>query len=104
MIDYKSKLIGIKLIQVNESYTSKYSALDLEKIGKHDIYIGKRLRRGLFISKNNIKINADLNSSINILRNVTSNKELEIIQTLRSRGQVLWPMKINLHKETFVNY
>jgi len=70
MIQYKAKFIGIDVILTYESYTSKCSALDNEQIGKHDTYVGKRIKRGLFQSSNGIKINADVNGAMNIMRKV----------------------------------
>ena len=67
MLEYKCKLHGIKIITVNEAYTSKCSFLDNEIIGKHETYLGKRVNRCLFISSRGIKINADINSSLNIM-------------------------------------
>jgi putative transposase len=96
MLEYKCKLEGINFIQNEESYTSKCSALDLEVLNKHDNYLGKRVKRGLFISYKGIKINADLNGALNILRKVVPDKEQEIVQTHRYRGQAIWPSKINL--------
>ena len=52
MITYKSKLVGIDVIITEESYTSKCSFIDLEPIKKHEKYLGKRAKRGLFISNN----------------------------------------------------
>jgi putative transposase len=66
-INYKSKLIGIKVILVSESYTSKCSFLDFEPIEKHDNYLGKRISRGLFRSERGVVINADVNAAYNIL-------------------------------------
>lgn len=63
-LNYQSKI----LIKNEESYTSKYDALNLEKICKHNIYDGKRINRGLFISKTGKAINTDLNGAINIMR------------------------------------
>ena len=68
MLEYKCKLAGINFILVNEAYTSKCSFLDREKISKHDSYVCRRIRRGLFISSNGIMINADVNGSLNIMR------------------------------------
>ena len=96
MLEYKSKLEGINFIQNEESYTSKCSALDLESLNKHDNYMGKRVKRGLFVSSNGIKINADLNGALNILRKVVPDKGKETIQTQRYRGQAIWPLKVNL--------
>ena len=68
MLEYKCKLAGINVIIVNEAYTSKCSFLDREKISKHTSYVGKRVKRGLFISSSGIMINADINGSLNIMR------------------------------------
>lgn len=68
MIQYKCKEVGIEVKLVVESYTSKCSALDKEVIGKHDVYCGKREKRGLFATSTRQYINADINGSLNILR------------------------------------
>ena len=68
MLEYKCKLHGIIFLTVNEAYTSKCSFLDNETICKHDTYKGTRKTRGLFVSKQGIKINADVNGSYNIMR------------------------------------
>jgi len=70
MIQYKAQLVGIETILTEESYTSKCSALDNEPIGKLNIYMGKRINRGLFLSNKGIKINADVNGAINIMKKV----------------------------------
>ena len=76
MLEYKCKLAGINVVIVNEAYTSKCSFLDEETIQKHDIYKGKRIKRGLFISSKGIKINADINGSLNIM--VVGLKQLNV--------------------------
>ena len=68
MVTYKSQLEGIQVIVREESYTSKCSFLDNEEICKHEIYKGKRIKRGLFRSYDGRLINADLNGALNILR------------------------------------
>lgn len=70
MLEYKCSLEGIIFLTNEESYTSKCSFLDNESIERHDNYLGKRIKRGLFESSNHRKINADLNGSLNILRKV----------------------------------
>ncbi len=65
-ITYKCQLVGIKVIETEESYTSKTSAIDLEKPIKHENYVGKRVKRGLFRSATGIVINADINGSLQI--------------------------------------
>jgi len=94
MVEYKCKLVGITVITREESYTSKCSALDLEPICFSHKYVGNRVKRGMFISAKGIKINADLNGALNILRKETGDKALEIVQTQSSIGQVIWPVKI----------
>ncbi|NVM03429.1 MAG: IS200/IS605 family element transposase accessory protein TnpB, partial [Candidatus Helarchaeota archaeon] len=47
LLKYKGRLVGIKVITVEEWYTSKTSALDLEPIQKRKNYLGKRVHRGL---------------------------------------------------------
>ncbi|MFX0184417.1 MAG: RNA-guided endonuclease InsQ/TnpB family protein [Candidatus Hodarchaeota archaeon] len=69
MLKYKADLVGIKVFEINEAYTSKCSALDLEPIHKHKQYLGKRRKRGLFQSLNGL-MNADVNGALNILRKV----------------------------------
>lgn len=69
-LNYKCKLEGINVILTEESYTSKCSFLDNELIEKHESYLGKRIKRGLFKSAKGKLINADLNGSLNILRKV----------------------------------
>ena len=68
------------MILTEESYTSKCSFIDNETLCKHDEYCGKRIKRGLFKSKNNILINADLNGSLNILRKVVGNFNYDPIE------------------------
>ena len=65
-ITYKCQLAGIKVIETEESYTIKTSALDLEPPIKHETYGGKRVKRGLFRSATGIVINADINGSLQI--------------------------------------
>jgi putative transposase len=53
-----------------ESYTFKCSFLDKEPIKHHDIYAGKRIKRGLFQSATSILMISDINGASNILRKV----------------------------------
>ena len=77
-LEYKCKLEGINVIFTEESYTSKCSFLDNEPIEKHENYLGKRIKRGLFKSAKGKLINADLNGSLNILRKVVGEFEYPI--------------------------
>ena len=73
MLEYKLNAVGIRFETHEESYTSKASFLDNDPIptyGDKDIpkFSGKRINRGLYISKDGVSINADVNGACNILR------------------------------------
>ena len=68
MLQYKAALVGIQVMLVQESYTSKCSFLDLEPLEHHDQYVGKRVKRGLFRTASGRLLNADINGSYNIMR------------------------------------
>lgn len=70
MLQYKCNLEGINVIVNDESYTSKCSFIDNEEIKKHETYLGRRIKRGLFKTAFGKIINADLNGSLNIMRKV----------------------------------
>ncbi len=69
-LKYKAKLVGIKVIINEESYTSIASFLDwddlpvYQKSVKHR-FSGKRVKRGLYKASNGVKYNADVNGSLN---------------------------------------
>ena len=67
-IEYKAKLEGIKVEKISEKYTSGVSALDREEIIKEKYNKKRRISRGMFVTNRGIKINADINGSLNILR------------------------------------
>ena len=73
MLSYKCEKVGIKVRLQEESYTSKCSFLDGEEICKHETYMGRRVKRGLFVSKEGRKINADVNGSYNIMKKAIPN-------------------------------
>lgn len=73
MITYKAQLASIQVICHEESYTSKCSFLDSESIQKHDVYAGKRVKRGLFRASDGTLINADVNAAYNIIRKAVPN-------------------------------
>lgn len=68
MLKNKMMQYGIKVIINEESYTSKCDSLALEEVCKHNTYLGKRIKRGLFQSSTGKLLNADLNGAINIMR------------------------------------
>ena len=56
----------LKYLETQEFHTSKCSAIDNEPVKHHNEYAGKRVKRGLFQSKDGILINTDINGAINI--------------------------------------
>lgn len=71
LIKYKAKKNGIRVIMMNESYTSGCSCLDGEKVGKNAYNKKRRISRGMFRSNQGILINADVNGAYNILYKFT---------------------------------
>jgi putative transposase len=96
MLKYKADLAGIKVIITEESYTSKCSFLDMEPLGKHEEYKGKRIKRGLFRASDGRLINADLNGSLNIIRKAFGNEafDSDSIQDL-----VVSPVRVTPYKQ-----
>ena len=85
-IRYKASLKGIKVIETEESYTSKCSFFDDEFPCKHETYLGERVFRGLFKSSKGF-INADLNGALNIIKKVlkdfnSSNLSIDFFKTV----------------------
>lgn len=73
VLTYKCHLTGISITEIEESYTSKASFYDLDRLPKYNdknipAFSGKRITRGLYKTKNNQIVNADINGSLNILR------------------------------------
>lgn len=67
-VTYKAEEQGIKVILVEESYTSGTSFLDNEDPVKEFYNKARRKFRGLFISNKGKKINSDINGSLQILK------------------------------------
>lgn len=98
-LEYICKLEGINFIKQEESYTSKASFFDQDVIPIYNFdnpiehtFSGKRIKRGLYVTQNGYKFNADVNGALNILRksNVVS------LETLYSRGVVDTPIRIRI--------
>jgi IS605 OrfB family transposase len=75
MIKYKAEENNIKVIENEESYTSKTDAVNWETVESHDNYSGKRGPRGLFRSAKKVLVNADVNGAINIARKALVGKQ-----------------------------
>lgn len=75
MLRYKAEAVGIKVVCVEESYTSKCSFSDKETLEHHKSYAGKRKYRGLFIDSRGNLWNADVNGAMNIARKYFEGQE-----------------------------
>ena len=88
MIQYKAEEKGIAVMLTEESYTSGTSFIDNEEPVKENYNKARRISRGLFVSNNGVKINADLNGAYQILKKVVPIKW--------DRGCVLHPFVVNV--------
>ncbi len=95
-LTYKLQLNGIEVHLQEESYTSKCSYFDNEEIKKHETYKGNRNKRGLFITSTGIRINADVNGSLNIHRKFIIKAANDVPKEPVGTGLVMNPIKINL--------
>ena len=90
---------SMNYIEQEESYTSKASFLDLDFLPIYDAdnpreytFSGKRIKRGLYKSKNGKLINADVNGAANILRKSKQNLDFGRLCT----GLLDRPMRIRV--------
>jgi putative transposase len=95
-VRYKCQLEGIQVVTQEESYTSKCSALDQEPIQKQKQYQGRRVKRGLFVSRMGILVHADVNGSLNIGRKAFGDEYACIFST--NRGYGYYPVRVNPYK------
>lgn len=99
LIIYKANAEGISIVVTEESYTSQASFLDEDiiptyKLGDNSqhVFSGRRIKRGLYRTKNKILINADVNGAANILRKVVPKAFANGIAAVCSQPQV-----VNVH-------
>jgi len=98
-LEYLCELNGIVYVKQEESYTSKASFWDKDELPvynkdnpKEYEFSGKRIKRGLYQTKEKKTLNADVNGALNILRksNVVS------LEGLYGRGEVDTPLRIRV--------
>ena len=90
---------GIAYIETEESYTSKASFLDGDEIPVYDTkhpytgtFSGKRIKRGLYRTKENTLVNADINGACNIAKKGKQNLSYEEL----CRGLLASPLRIRV--------
>lgn len=91
MVQYKAQNVGINVILTEESYTSGTSFLDNETPIKENYNKSRRVHRGLFVSNNGKKINADVNGAYQIMRKVFPNVKSDGIE-----GVALHPIRVSV--------
>lgn len=98
-LEYLCEFYGINFVEQEESYTSKASFFDNDEIPVYDKnntkkyeFSGKRIKRGLYKSKNGILINADVNGALNILKK----SSVVDLTVLYSSGEVATPVRIRI--------
>ena len=98
-LKYKCEMRGIEVVEQEESYTSKASFIDYDNIpvwkndGKKHSFSGKRVKRGMYKTKDGITINADVNGSYNIM-----------VKGLNNFGEILNRALVSFHTRGLSNY
>lgn len=91
---------GIELIEQEESYTSVASFLDSDSLPTYGEKpegwkaLGKRVKRGLYRTGQNLYINADCNGAANIIRKVSITLGIDLCGV--SRGALTTPLRVRL--------
>lgn len=98
-LEYLCKRYNINYILQEESYTSKASFFDNDELPIYNAdnpqtyeFSGKRIKRGLYQTKNNYLFNADCNGALNILR---KSRAVDLT-VLCSRGEMDTPKRIRI--------
>ena len=98
-LEYLCKRYNINYILQEESYTSKASFFDNDELPIYNAdnpqtykFSGKRIKRGLYQTKNNYLFNADCNGALNILR---KSKAVDT-SVLCCRGDLDTPKRIRI--------
>ena len=98
-LEYLCKRYNIGYILQEESYTSKASFFDNDELPTYNAdnpqtyeFSGKRVRRGLYQTRNNYLFNADCNGALNILR---KSKAVDLT-ILGCRGELGTPKRIRI--------
>ena len=98
-LKYKCELRGIEVVEQEESYTSKASFVDCDNIpvwksdGKKYSFSGKRVKRGMYKTKDGLTINVDVNGSYNIM-----------VKGLNNWGEILNRSLVSFHTRSLTGY
>ncbi|MGC8631306.1 MAG: hypothetical protein ACP5T2_02630 [Thermoprotei archaeon] len=84
---------GTNVILGEEGYPSKRSYLINKAMERREMYVGKRVERGIFSSKNDIFIQADPNEACNIIGKAVHEAFVDMIKGIKSYPRSLSIMK-----------
>lgn len=100
ILEFLCMKYGINFIEQEESYTSKASFFDNDIIPVYQknnntnyVFSGKRIKRGLYITKDSSFVNADVNAALNILRKAVNQNSLNCLFNI---PKIPTPMRIHL--------
>ena len=98
-LEYLCDMYGIEYILQEESYTSKASFFDRDDLPLYNAdnpqeytFSGRRVKRGLYMTKKGNLINADVNGALNILRK----SNVVDLNVLCDRGELDTPKRIRI--------
>ena len=77
LLKYKCEMNGIKLVEIDEAYTSGTSFMDEELPNKDHYNKNRRIKRGLFKTNQGQLINSDVNAAYQIMRKYDNNLNIE---------------------------
>ena len=99
-IVYKAEIAGVDVIFTEEAYTSQSSFLDRDILPDYETgkkinpeFSGKRVKRGLYQSKEGILLNADCNGSANIGRKIFPNMNNEWDRSVAATPVIVNPLR-----------
>ena len=99
MLTYKAQLKGIKVRITEESYTSQSSCWDGDELPKYGDkkpnFSGKRVTIGLYKTRENKLLNADVNGSLNMIKKVIPDVFDQGIKGLPFNPVVVDPLAFN---------
>lgn len=95
MIQYKAEAYGINVVLREEAYTSGTSFLDGEQPVREHYNKSRRKYRGMFVTNTGLKINADANGSMQILRKYNASPKIIDINKLTAAMQSPTRIKVS---------
>ena len=94
MIEYKAYEHGIAVVVTEESYTSGTSFLDGEPPTREFYDKKRRIYRGMFVSNDGTRVNADVNGALQIVKKVVPNAFADGIEGVVLRPIMVAPTRI----------